>query len=275
MKKILSLFTILSLNCFTQATTNIWDNDIEKELIIVSASRNNKKYYAQNLESTLNQNYTNYKIIWIDDASPDGTGLLVEHFLEKHPKKSHVQLVKNITRQGAMANFYNAIYSCKDDSIILMVDGDDFLAHPNVLKIINHAYQDPNVWLTYGNFVTTSPTGWKCHAVPQDIITHNQFRSFPFVTSHVKTFYAGLFKKIKKESLLYKNEFIPVCSDFGMMIPMLEMAGTHIKFIDEVLYIYNIETNFNEFKTENTLGDECCAHVRQSPQYAALQTKPF
>ena len=32
------------------------------------------------------------------------------------------------------------------------MDGDDCVAHENVLAYINNVYQNPDVWLTYGQF---------------------------------------------------------------------------------------------------------------------------
>ena len=34
--------------------------------------------YKRNLDSIFMQNYTNYKVIYIDDNSPDGTGQFVQ-----------------------------------------------------------------------------------------------------------------------------------------------------------------------------------------------------
>jgi hypothetical protein len=42
----------------------------------------------------------------------------------------------------------------------------------------------------------------------------------------------GLFKKIKKEDLLYEGEFVLMSWDIAMMFPMLEMESKgHIAFI--------------------------------------------
>ena len=78
-----------------------------------------------------------------------------------------------------------------------------------------------------------------CIELPQNVIENNSIRKFKWVTTHLRTFYAGLFKKIKLEDLLMDGEFFPRCADLSTMFPMIEMAGYHIKFIPEVLYLYN------------------------------------
>jgi hypothetical protein len=45
------------------------------------------------------------------------------------------------------------------------------------------------------------------------------------------------------------GKFFKVAWDMAMMWPMLEMAGYHrALFISEPLYVYNMETLFNDFK---------------------------
>ncbi len=48
----------------------------EKPFVFIIASYNNSEWYKNNLDSVFAQDYENYRIIYIDDASPDGTGHL-------------------------------------------------------------------------------------------------------------------------------------------------------------------------------------------------------
>ncbi len=45
-----------------------------KQFTIVIPSYNNIEYYERNLESILNQDYADYRVYYIDDASTDGFG---------------------------------------------------------------------------------------------------------------------------------------------------------------------------------------------------------
>lgn len=54
----------------------------EKPIVVVIPSYNNAGWYQLNLVSVLSQKYKNYRIIYIDDASPDGTGEKVEGFFQ-------------------------------------------------------------------------------------------------------------------------------------------------------------------------------------------------
>ena len=109
----------------------------EKPMVVVVPSYNNIRWCKKNLRSILNQNYGNYRVIYIDDASVDGTSEAVKKIVRARHAEPLVQLIVNKERLGALANLYHAIYSCKDDEIIVTVDGDDWLKHNDVLKNLN------------------------------------------------------------------------------------------------------------------------------------------
>ncbi len=220
-----------------------------KKIVVVIPSYNNRDWYLQNLGSVLAQDYDNYRVIYVDDASPDGTGGLVELYLKEHAEGSRVALIKNSRRVGALANLYKAISSCAPDEIIVILDGDDWFAHERVLSRVAEAYQDPHIWITYGQFVWY-PSGHPGFAreVPRDILEKGTIRHYDWVTTHLRTFYAGLFQKIKVEDLLLNGAFFPMAGDLAFMWPLIEMAGVHSCFIPDVLYMYNVVTPLNDHK---------------------------
>ena len=55
----------------------------EKNFVFIVPSYNNSEWYIKNISSIFNQNYSNYRVIYIDDASTDNTGTLVKNFVEK------------------------------------------------------------------------------------------------------------------------------------------------------------------------------------------------
>ena len=131
--------------------------------------------------------------------------------------------------------------------------------------------------MTYGNW-RSDPIGYKspCAAIPSDVCKRNAFRTYDWVTSQLRTFYAKLFQQIRKEDLLYekegRKEFFPVTWDLAMMFPMLEMASKkHIRYIPQILYIYNIKNPLNDFKLHRSLQIELEYYIRKKPPYAPLE----
>ncbi len=165
---------------------------MRKSFAVVIPSFNNARWCRQNLDSVLSQDYPLFRVIYIDDASTDGTPELVEEYLTESNQGHRVTFLRNEFRLGAAANIDRAVRSCDADEVVVLVDGDDFLAHHRVLRRLNEVYQDPDVWVTWGQF-TSFPQGLDgfCGPVPTEIVSANAFRDYPFISSHLRTFYAG------------------------------------------------------------------------------------
>ena len=221
----------------------------ERHIVVITCSYNNASFYKWNLDSIFEQEYSNYHVIYIDDCSTDGTYLLVKKYLADYGFDERFILYRNAMRQRALANLYYAIHTCNATDIIIILDGDDRFAHSKVLQRINQAYANPDVWLTYGQFqVYPSGEHGFCAPYPKHIIQRNGFRYYPHTPSHLRTFYAGLFQKIKKDDLMFQGDFFPVTYDLAIMFPMIEMARSHHLFIPDVLLQYN---------GSNPISDHC------------------
>jgi hypothetical protein len=221
----------------------------QNQFVVIIPSYNNEEWYFKNLSSVLTQKYPHYRIIYIDDVSTDNTLQCVKDFIAQFDQDKKITLIANQQKQGALANFYYAIHSCQPHEIIVMLDGDDWLADENTLSILDAAYKDPNVWITYGQF-KEYPSGrlGGARQLPAQVIAQRAYREYDWVTTHLRTFYAFLFHKIKREDLMYKGDFFPMAWDLAIMFPILEMAGEHSKFISDILYIYNRATPINDNK---------------------------
>ena len=253
---------------------NVCAQASEKPFVVVIPSYNNAQYCQKNLESVRAQKYSNYRVIYVDDASSDNTGKLVKKFIKDHGMGRRVTYKRNKNRILAMHNLYHAIHSCRDEEIIVNLDGDDWLAHDKVLQKLNEVYQDPDVWLTYGQY-EYSETGdvGHCSAYPDEVIAHNNFRGDDvWRSSQPRTLYAGIFKKIEHEDFLCNGTFYPVVSDVAYFYPALELAGSHGRFVAEVLYVYNYQNpardGRNRLEDMRVMGNS----IRFKRRYKPLKT---
>lgn len=265
MATLICLLIVINADELKFATTNMFDvgyvriNEIckltltEKPLVVLIASYNNAKWYKKNLNSALGQRYANYRIIYVDDCSSDGTGNLVEQYLKQHPRGRKVLLIKNKIRKFKMANFYEAIHGlCRNEEIIVELDGDDWYAFDGVLRVINYVYNNFSVWLTYGNIIkwpSDSPN--YLPLLPERLVKGATFRLWGNrqydIRMQPRTFYAGLFKKIGRQDLSYGGQFVLAAADVAMMLPMIEMATPHFMCIQYPLYVYNTQTFIRDF----------------------------
>ncbi len=122
---------------------------------------------------------------------------------------------------------------CLDEEIVIVLQGEDRLAHEWVLQRLNQYYADPDLWLTYGQF-REYPSFQLGGCRP---FTDHKFRSAPSSPYHLKTFYAALFKKIQEADLVFQGQFMS--TDFAYMMPLFEMAKDHFQWIPEILYLSN------------------------------------
>jgi glycosyltransferase involved in cell wall biosynthesis len=247
----------------------------ESKFVVLIASYNNATFVEGNVKSALNQNYDNFRIIYVDDASTDGTDRVLAEVLQHSDKAHLVKVIRNKTSQRtALANQYYAIHNeIADDEIVVILDGDDKLSNSEVLAYLDKVYssKDKKIWLTYGQFrgIQSGQVGFCCE-YPKEIIEAHAFRKYEHMPSHLRTFYAWLFKNIQKEDLMYKGDFFRMTGDLAMMLPMIEMAANHYQFISEVLYDYNERNNISDHVVDNDLQAEMAMYIRNLKPYASL-----
>src|SRR3989338_1517611 len=91
----------------------------EKLFVIIVCSYNNEAWVVKNLDSLFEQNYENYRIIYIDDNSTDSTADIVQNYLKKYDHTKRCLFIHKNTRQYKLANLYTTIHTlCYDDEIV-------------------------------------------------------------------------------------------------------------------------------------------------------------
>jgi len=250
----------------------------ERPIVVLITSYNNVDWYQRNLDHVFSQDYSNYRVIYIDDCSPDGTGDLVEQYIAERGLEDKIILIKNEERMFKMYNLVFAVHNlCDDDEIILDHDGDDWFSRNDALSIINAAYEGPNVWMTYGNWGGyPKPEVSNCKEIPAYVIRNSSYRDYWWVTSQQRTFYAWLFKKIKIEDLYYNGDFVKADIDTAYMFPLLEMSGGKFKFIRDIIYIYNraCVNTVDENDVRKQLLREESRFNRARARYSKLRAAP-
>ncbi len=189
-----------------------------KKFAILIASYNNESYVKSNILSAL-QDYPEeyYRIIYIDDCSTDKTHEKAKKIISRINKPHLITLVRNETRMGALYNHWNTINNTlADDEIVVILDGDDQLAGSFVLSYLNEIYSKEDIWLTYGQYqeINSKALGFN-KPMPEHIVKNNSFRKYQDIPSHLRTFYAKLYKNIKVEDLTMNGCFFEMCADIA------------------------------------------------------------
>lgn len=248
-----------------------------KNFVFVVPSRNNELWCERNLVSMMTQQYPSFRIIYINDASTDNTESMVLDLVKKYNFEKRFKLISNKKQMKMAYNRYIAGHMCQDDEIIVGVDGDDWLVHDQVLSMLNLAYQDPNVWLTYGQMIyyPSGELGF-CKQVPFPIIEKQLIRKtmpdLPF--PHLRTFYAWLFKLLPESDFIINGQWMEAATDRPLMYGLIELAGIRAKAIQNVMYVYNRSIDQNTHKIHMGMLIENKNVILKRKPYKALTARP-
>ncbi len=245
---------------------------------VIIPSYNNAKTFSKTLDSIFEQKYSHYRIIYVDDcscscscscsgscscscssscssssSSSENEVNKVNDYVNICNQLDRTIIVSQEIRQRQCAGRYIAYHMAFDDEILLFIDGDDMLFSSNVMNIINNRYKKCDVVATYGSFLNKKNNLISNNLLgnehfPQHVIRKKNYRFYKYISAHLRTGFAKLYKSINLKDLLdQNNEFYHILTDFAEMIPVLEMSTINDKIyfdsINEPLYIYNLDNS--------------------------------
>jgi len=225
------------------------------------------------INSLKSQTFKDFKCILIDDISSDSSFEIAKQSISDDPRFT---LIKNEEKKFALRNIYEGIrlLNPESDDIIVTIDGDDWLASPDSLEIVNRYYlQSPETLITYGTYIEI-PSGirpFNVTAYSKEVIESRSFREDIWRASHLRTFKYKLWKSINIEDLKDSSgNFYRMAWDLAFMFPMLEMAGDRIKYIQEILYCYNVSNPNNDHKIDHSLQLSTEREIRNKKPYKKI-----
>lgn len=233
---------------------------------IITAVYNAAKFFPRYVESVANQTHGDYEVIVVDDASNDGTAELVA----EAAKISRFTCILNSVNRGATYNQVHGIRAldCHPDDVLVFVDGDDRLAHPDALRHLERYYQD-DTQLVYGQYEPDPPSS-TCQLAaqyPQHIINDRSFRQLSatgggIYWNHLRTFKYGLFAQMSDADFTDdQGLWYQTATDAAFMYPALELAAPHIEFCDEVLYLYTSDNPHSDWRRAPRQCDRDHMHI--------------
>jgi glycosyltransferase involved in cell wall biosynthesis len=250
----------------------------ELPFCIIVPTFNNKprKRAERNIRSILMQDYKNFHFIVIDDGSVDGTGNLIANYLatQKTVDPSRYKVEIHTDRFYSIFNIRNASRNfCKEEDILIVVDGDDELLGRQVLKLFNAVFQEKQVWYVYTNFLGSIGKVGYSRPYHPDIIQNNEYREYSFAVSHLRAYYNKLFLNVKDEDLQDENgKYFTSAGDMAIAIPCLEQAHTRVLYVPEMTYFYNFNTGLNVHKKRLNEQRQNNLKIRAKAKYEPLET---
>ncbi len=189
----------------------------EKSFAIVIHSYKEVLSCERVLQSIFEQEYENYRVIFFDDASFDGTWEKVLSFILDKNQEERVILMQNDERLGESGCLERAASSLLGQEIVIPLDAKNWLAHPHALSQLNAVYQNPEIWMTIGSSILY-PNYQK--AIAGALISSETPLSF----------YANLMDLEEGVPRLERK-------DYGTCIQ--KRAKNHFALVDEPLFFFN------------------------------------
>lgn len=118
---------------------------------VIMPAYNCEKYIAASIKSVINQSYSTWELIIVDDCSKDNTTLVIEEYAEKY---SNIKLIKHKVNSGSAAARNTAI-SEANGRYIAFLDSDD-LWYPDKLDKQIHFMIDNGYFFTFTGYETFS-----------------------------------------------------------------------------------------------------------------------
>ncbi len=246
-KRIQSVFSIFHNS--SAKNTKVYQHPVlrHNSFVVLLISYGNIEKTKESLRSIFEQNYRNLRVLFVNQ---NRTQLApIQELIENYHQQHRVFFLKEFPGSQELQNIYNAILSCQDREIVILMKEGDFFAHDWVLSSLDQVYANPDVWLSYGRHLlipSYSPSGEKPFTM-SDIIKKKQRKrtSFDF---GLKSFYAALGKKVMLQDLLVEGGFYFSIEDFVIMMPMLEMASSHIAYLSDIHYLEQSEPVLSQEK---------------------------
>ncbi len=213
---------------------------------------NVEKYLPKCIDSILQQSYSDFELILVDDGSPDNCGAICDEYARKderirvfHQENAGLSCARNLGLKNSIGEY------------IAFVDSDDYVK-PNYLRDLYEALprQNQNKGLIIGSFDRIYIDKVEPFTVPERIVTPKDFSCFVTEFINKRVMYA--WSKLFSRELIQNNNLI--------FIPGVSGLEDMLFTLDYCLYAnYVIIKNFNNY----------CYRVAYSSETLSMCINPF
>ncbi len=224
--------------------------------VIMSTYNTSEEYLREAIDSVLNQTYSNFEFIIVDDCSTDNSIEIIESFDDPR-----IILVKNETNMGITKSLNKALHIAKGEYIARM-DADDISLPNRFEKQVSYLSEHPLV-IVCGSGVEFFGEGARKHS--------QKFRRTPLPdneTLRIHLLFGNNFNIVhptamfKHQALLnanitYNENYI-YAQDYRMWVECSKFG--ELKNLDEILLKYRVHNNAVSVSKQN-IQEECAKNI--------------
>ena len=217
---------------------------------IITPVYNAEDWIEKCINSGKEQTHEDFHQIIIDDSSSDET---VERAKKAIGEDKRFTVISNDQRIGVPLNHKKGVEvsDASPEDVMVHLDGDDWFYDESSLSKVAKVYEENDCWLTYGSYIST--TGDR--AIAREYTGHPRqavLEGWPF--SHLRTFKRHLWDILDESNFKGRDgQPYTAAADVVIFVPILEKIGyERVKFITDILLVYNLTTDNNEHKQNYT-----------------------
>ena len=244
----------------TQHTTI--KHSIEQRIAVITPFRNAAEYLERCILSVAAQNYRNYHHYLINDASDDRSSEIIERIVDSLPPElnDHFTLIENSESVGAVRNQVTMIRELTDDTIIVLLDGDDWLANrTDIFDYYNNLYHQGTEF-SYGScWSVVDNIPLIAQPYPEEVRRSRTYRNHKFnwglPYTHLRTFRKRLINYVNDSAFRdHRGDWYTAGGDGAVFYALIEQAHwDRITVVSDIMYYYNDSNPLNDYKVNGLL----------------------
>ena len=240
---------------FTNPHHNPVARQKQQHIDVVIPFYNATKFLPLCLKSIFAQDYDNYTIHLINDASTDNPLEIIDNILKIHRPDCNLKVYDNQENLGAVRNQVELINKLDPENIVILVDGDDWL-YPDseIFQKINNLYH-ADCEFSYGScWSLVDGIPLIAQPYPPNIQQNKHYRSHRFAWNmpytHLRTFRARMLHIYKDSTYQDDNgHWLKAGGDTALFYAALEAAHPDkVVCVPDLWYVYNDAHSDNDYK---------------------------
>lgn len=196
---------------------------IEQPLVsVIVAAYNVEEYLCECLDSILAQDYRNFEIIAVNDASTDNTN----EILDDYQKKDRRIRVISLTKNSGLSAVRNKGIEVADGEYILFVDGDDMISEKLLNETVFYAEKYKLDAVSFGYREFTYEQEWKYSE--KKYIKGNMIKDTPVNGKRMLT--------IRRQYREAGNDTVASVSAWSMLYNRSFLSRNKLRFLEGIVH---------------------------------------
>lgn len=210
-----------------------------------------EKFIERCARSLLNQDFNSIEYIFINDATPDNSFIILENLIEKSSRKEDTKLLENEHNLGVAKTRKKGMLEASGEYVI-QIDADDWI-EPNMISTLYNKVKQDNADIAVCDYYISFITGKETYRT-------EEYR--PNIDFNIKNIMLGKVHPafwntlIKRNLYIEKNIFpegkINMGEDYEMMLKLF-LSTEKVTYIPKALLHY---TQYNENSITKTMNRE-------------------